>query len=148
MPRVYYYDFHRYHTPSFTVANEVKHDGSGMGSGYFKASYKEGSGIIDSALNIGKTAINFAKDNKELISAIGSIAGAASQISRAEESAKQLDAIRRISDIRQRNIKDSTPSAVPTPSAPDIEKKIESISKNYSSGRGMRKKKGGVLKSF
>ena len=58
MPRVYDYDFNRYYSPSFTVANEVRHAGSGLGSGYFKTiPKKEGKGIIDSALNIGKTAM-------------------------------------------------------------------------------------------
>ena len=105
MPRVYEYDYRRYYIPSYTIANEV---GSGLGNEYFrktnyltsydratkdekqfgavKVSPTEGEGIIDTALNVGKTALQFAKDNKELISALGTIAGAASQISRANES--------------------------------------------------------------
>ena len=59
-----------------------EHRGSGIGSEYFHV-----GGIVDTALNLGKTALNLAKDIKELISAVGSIAGAASQISRAQESA-------------------------------------------------------------
>ena len=57
---------------------------------------KKGDGFVNTTLNLGKTAPNLAKANKELISAVGSMARAASQISRVQESAKQLAAIQKI----------------------------------------------------
>ena len=126
MPRVYSHDFNRYFTPKYTIANNVK-IGSGLGNEYFKRTNystlydqaqqeqkqfsqiptaKDGEGIVDTVANIGKTALDFANKNKELLSAVGSIAGAASQISRAADSAKQLEAIKRIQQIRQLNMKD------------------------------------------
>ena len=102
MPRVYDTDYQNYIQPKYKIANEIKHTGEGVGREYFKRKQpvKHGEGLIDTALNVGKTALNFAKDNKELISAVGSIARAASQISRAQESAQQLAAIQKIKDIR------------------------------------------------
>ena len=98
MPRVYESDYHRYIQPKYTIANEIRHCGEGIGNEYFHRTrpIKTGDGLVDTALNLGKTALNLAKDNKELISAVGSIAGAASQISRAQESAQQLAAIQKI----------------------------------------------------
>ena len=89
MSQVYENDYHNYIQPKYTIANEIRHSGEGRGNEYFRRnrSIKMGEGLIDSALILGKTALNLTKDNKELISAVGSIAGAASQISRAQESA-------------------------------------------------------------
>ena len=152
MPRVYDTDYHHYIQPKYTIANEIKHTGEGVGREYFRRNptIKTGEGIIDSAINIGKTALNLAKDNKELISAVGSIAGAATQISRAQESARQLEAIQRIKDIRKQ-IQADTPAASLASPAPTAAtsvtspEKIQEIKKNFS-GRGV--KKGGILKSF
>ena len=173
MPRVYDFDYRRYHTPSYTIANEVN---NGLGNEYFKRTNyltstdraaenekqfstvkvtpKEGEGIVDTVLNVGKTALNFAKNNKELISAVGSIAGAASQISRAEESAKQLEAIKKIRDIREAAANKAptppTPPAASSTTAPSTAtaEAIKKIRNNFD-GRGIRKKKtGGVIRSF
>ena len=135
MPRVYESDYHRYIQPKYTIANEIRHSGEGVGNEYFHRTrpIKTGDGLVDAAL---KTALNLAKDNKELISAVGSIAGAASQISRAQESAQQLAAIQKIKDIRNQV------SSTPTTTSPE---KIQQI-KNNLSGRGV--KKGGILKRF
>ena len=155
MPRIYESDFQNYIHPKYTIANEIKHIGEGVGREYFRktSSVKSGEGLVDSAINIGKTALNFAKDNKELISAVGSIAGAASQISRAQESAQQLAAIQKIKDIRKQMSSSaaSPASATSAPSSPapaattTSPEKIQQIKKNFS-GRGV--KKGGVLKRF
>ena len=148
MPRVYDTDYHNYIQPKYTIANEIIHSGEGMGNEYFRRnrSIKTGEGLVDSALNLGKTALNFAKDNKELISAVGSIAGAASQISRAQESAQQLAAIQKIKDIRnQMSSPSSTPATAATSSSATSPEKIQQIKKNFS-GRGV--KKGGLLKRF
>ena len=150
MPRIYDTDYHHYIQPKYTIANEIKHTGEGVGREYFRRNptIKTGEGLVDSAINIGKTALNLAKDNKELISAVSSIAGAASQISRAQESAQQLAAIQKIKDIRNQM---SASPASPTPSSPASSttstspEKIQQIKKNFS-GRGI--KKGGVLKRF
>ena len=98
-------------------------------------------------MNLGKTALNLAKDNKELILAVGSIAGAASQISRAQESAQQLAAIQKIKDIRnQMSSPTSTPATTTSSSAATTSpEKIQQIKNNFS-GRGV--KKGGLLKRF
>ena len=171
MPRVYDYDFRHYVQPKYRVANEPRHTGNGLGNEYFRATnystfydmanekekqfdqetdVKEGEGIIDTALNVGKTAINFAKNNKELISAIGSVAGAASQISRAQEASKQLEAIQRIRDIRHKAEEaqmgnTSTPTTTPTSPATPSDK-IQKLKDNFT-GRGVRKR-GGILKAF
>lgn len=166
MPRVYEYDFRRYVTPKYTVANELRHTGNGLGNEYFRRTNyatnydranefekqfsqittpKEGEGIIDSALNIGKTAFNFAKDNKELISAIGSVASAVNQISRAQEASKQLAAIQRIRDIRNESESKTADKSKTTGSTVPSDK-IQRIKDNFS-GRGIPKK-GGILKSF
>ena len=150
MPRVYDSDYQNYIQPKYTIANEIKHTGEGMGNEYFhrKHPIKHGQGLVDSAINIGKTALNFAKDNKELISAVGSIAGAASQISRAQESAQQLAAIQRIKDIRNQMSNtptSSTTAATSSSAATTSPEKIQQIKKNFS-GRGV--KKGGMLKRF
>ena len=73
MPRVYESDYHRYIQPKYTIANEIRHRGEGIGNEYFRRTrpIKTGDGLVDSALNLGKTALNLAKDNKELISAVG-----------------------------------------------------------------------------
>ena len=135
--------------PKYTIANEIRHSGEGIGNEYFRMnrSIKTGEDLIDSALNLGKTALNFAKDNKELISAVGSIAGAASQISRAQESAQQLAAIQKIKDIRNQmsTTPTSSPTAAASSSATTSPEKIQQIKKNFS-GRGV--KKGGMLKRF
>ena len=150
MPKVYDTDYQNYIQPKYTIANEIKHTGEGDGREYFHSNHsiKTGEGLVDSAINIGKNALNFAKDNKELISAVGSIASAASQISRAQESAQQLAAIQRIKDIRnQMSSPSSTPATTTTSSsaATTSPEKIQQIKKNFS-GRGV--KKGGVLKRF
>ena len=149
MPRVYESDYQNYIQPKYTIANEIKHTGEGVGCEYFRRnpSSKSGQGLVDSVLNIGKTALNFAKDNKELISAVGSVAGAASQISRAQESAQQLAAIKRIQDIRNQMSKPPTPGITTAASADAATspEKIQQIKKNFT-GRGI--KKGGVLKRF
>ena len=149
MPRVYDTDYYNYIQPKYTIANEIRHSGEGIENEYFhrNRSIKDGDGLVDSALNIGKTALNFAKDNKELISAVGSIAGAASQISRAQESTQQLAAIQKIKDIRnQMSSPSSTPATTTTSSsATTSPEKIQQIKKNFS-GRGV--KKGGMLKRF
>ena len=90
-------------------------------------------------LKICKTALNFANDNKKLISAVGSIAGAPSQISRANESAKQLEAINKIKHLREAKTVTQATKANP--------EMIQKISNNFS-GRGMKKKTGGLLKAF
>ena len=149
MPRVYESDYHRYIHPKYTIANEIRHSGEGIGNEYFRRTrpITTGDGLVDTALNLGKTALNLAKDNKELISAVGSIAGAASQISRAQESAKQLEAIQKIKEIRNQMSTTSTPSPTATASSTTATspEKIQQIKNNFS-GRGM--KKGGMLKRF
>ena len=171
MPQVYDYDYRRYVTPKYTIANELRHTGNGLGNEYFRrtnystfydkanerekqfgqeTTHKEGEGIVDTVLNVGKTALNFAKDNKEIISAIGSLAGAASQISRAHEASKQLAAIQRIRELRDKTEQSSTPASTPTPatkpSAASADK-IQKIKDNFS-GRGIVPKRGGVIKAF
>ena len=139
--RVYDTYYHRYIHPKYTIANEIRHSGEGIGIEYFRRTrpIKTGEALVDSAFNIGKTALNLAKDNEELISAVGSIAGAVSQISRAQESAKQLAAIQTIKDIRnQMSTPTSTPTSAPTSSATISPEKIEQIKKNFS-GRGVKK---------
>ena len=128
MLRVYESDYHRYIHPKYTIANEIKHSSDGIGNEYFQRTrpLKKGEGLVDSALNLGKTALNLAKDNKELISAVGSIAGAASQISRAQESAQQLTAIQKIRDIRNQM------STTPTASSTTSPEKIQQIKNNFS----------------
>ena len=183
MPRVYSHDFNRYFTPKYTIANNVK-IGSGLGNEYFRRTNystlydqaheeekqfsqipttKDGEGIVDTVANIGKTALDFANKNKELLSAVGSIAGAASQISRAADSAKQLEAIKRIQQIRQLNMKDEdrpndnkevkknndgTPAGTNvSPAGTKVSKIINGFTPGNSTGRGIRKR-GGMLKSF
>ena len=163
MPQVYDYDYRRYVTPKYTIANELRHTGNGLGNEYFRPTNystfydranekekqfgqettpKEGEGIVDTVLNVGKTALNFAKDNKALISAVGSIAGAASQISRAHEASKQLAAIQRIRDIRSKA--EQAPVTAPVTAPAD---KIQKIKDNFT-GRGVVPKRGGIIKSF
>ena len=167
MTRVYDFDYRRYFSPSHTIANEIRHSGNGLGNEYFRStnyavSYdrgneiekqfnstttpKEGEGIVDSILNVGKTAINLAKDNKELISAVGSIAGAVSQISKANESAQQLAAMKRIKSIRDANLSASNNNSNNNSKVANPET-IQRIRDNFT-GRGMGNKKGGILKSF
>jgi len=182
MPRVYASDYKKYF-PQKIITYPMT--GMNIGNEYYKPSHystiydrmheeektfsetptsKEGEGIVDSALNIGKTAVDFATKNKELISAIGSIAGAASQISRASDSAKQLDAIKRIREIRSRNNDEAVEPKIRD--TPNDNSKIQSVNngdsniqkakniiRNFSSsnptGRGIKSKKtGGVLKDF
>ena len=165
MPRVYANDYQKYFHPTYTFANKT---GDGLGNEYFKRmNYStmynraqvndiEGNGIFDTVLTLGKTAIDFTGKNKELLSAIGNIASATSQISRASESAKQLEAIKRIQQIRELNQKDENrpndnsevkkqQASVTTTKANKI---INDFKPGNSTGRGLRKKKGGTLKSF
>lgn len=60
---------------------------------------KEGERIIDTVTSLGRTAIDIASMNKKLIIAISNVAGADSQISKASDTAKQLDAIQRTRNI-------------------------------------------------
>ena len=184
MPRIYENDYYRFISPKFTFGNKSEK----VGNEYFRRNNysslldraqeqekqftettvkTEGEGIVDSALNIGKTALNFAKDNKELISVIGSVAGAASQISKAADTARQLDAIKRIQAIRNERLQDNNLSIAPrkiadTPNDNKMIKNANEITTNLnkakkiingftpgqSTGRGVSRKKGGVLKSF
>ena len=106
--------------------------------------------------------LDFANKNKGLISAVGSIATAANQISKASDSAKQLDAIKRIQKIRELSIKDQdrpndnnlvkkNTEGTQSPAGTKVNKIIDGFKPGHSTGRGIRRrpiKTGGMLKSF